>query len=272
VTWISRDSLTALDKITCLSAILGPILIGATNPSGKECGMHGVSREEIAGLVSVVDYSDALDITASEADVRNACRIARLYGFRAVVAFPQFLGILVDELDGTGVRAQIPVGFPSGGVTTLVKCTEAEEGLKRGASDVDMVMNIAAFKQGDYARVSKDIASVMKVAEPYKVPFKVIIEIGVLTDEEKATAARLVKDSGADFIKTCTGFGPGRVTLHDITLIRETVGRQPGIKASGGVAAIEDGVAFMKAGANIVAMRRFLVEQLENLQWPKKSA
>ena len=233
--------------------------------------MHGISTEEIANLVSAIDYSDVLNITASEAQVRDACCIARRYGFRAVVAFPQFLGVLVDELDGSGVRAQIPVGFPCGGVTTLVKRTEAEEGLKRGASDLDMVMNIAAFKYGDYRKVSADISSVMEVAKPYGVPFKVIIEIGALTDEEKVTAAKLVKDSGADFIKTCTGFGPGRATVHDIALIRETVGEQPGIKASGGVAAIEDGVALMRAGADIVAMRRFLVEQLEKLHWPKKS-
>ncbi len=102
--------------------------------------------------------------------------------------------------------AQIPVGFPCGGVTTLVKRTEAEEGLKRGASELDMVMNIAAFKQGEYK-----------------------------------------------------------------TLIRKAVGTQPGIKASGGVASIEDGIAIMQAGANIVAMRRFLVEQLEKLDWPKRT-
>jgi deoxyribose-phosphate aldolase len=132
-------------------------------------------------------------------------------------------------------------------------------------------MNIAAFKQGEYTKVSEDIAAVMKVARPFQVPFKVIIEIGALTEEEKVTAAKLVKDSGADYIKTCTGFGPGRVTLHDVTLIRETVGEQPGIKASGGVASIEDGVALMKAGADVVAMRRFLVQQLEKLQWPKQS-
>jgi len=233
--------------------------------------MPGISRKEIANLVSAIDYSDVLTITASEADVREACRVARRYGFRAVVAFPQFLGILVDELNGSGILAQIPVGFPCGGVTTLVKCTEAEEGLKRGASDLDMVMNIAAFKQGDYGKVSADIAAVMKVAEPFGVPFKVIIEIGALTEEDKVTAARLVKDSGADFIKTCTGFGPGRATIHDICLIRETIGEHPGIKASGGVAAIEDGVAFMKAGANVVAMRRILVEQLEKLHWPEES-
>jgi deoxyribose-phosphate aldolase len=80
-----------------------------------------------------------------------------------------------------------------------------------------------------------------------------------------------VKDCGADFIKTCTGFGLGRATLHDVSLIRRTVGAQPGIKASGGVASMEDGIAFMKAGANVVAMRRFLVEQLEKLAWPKRN-
>jgi deoxyribose-phosphate aldolase len=233
--------------------------------------VNDISREDTAKLVSAIDYSDALTVTASETEVREACRPARQYGFRAVVAFPQFLAVLVEELAGSGVLAQIPVGFPCGGTTTLVKCTEAEEGLKRGASDLDMVMNIASFKQGEYQKVTEDIEAVMKVAKPFGVPFKVIIEIGLLSEEEKITAAKLVKDCGADFIKTCTGFGLGRATLHDVSLIRRTVGAQPGIKASGGVASMEDGIAFMKAGANVVAMRRFLVEQLEKLAWPKRN-
>jgi deoxyribose-phosphate aldolase len=225
--------------------------------------MYAITSDEIAGLVSAIDYSEALTITAGEQDVRAACHAARQYRFRAVVAFPQHLGILVDELQGSGVRAQIPVAFPCGGATKRVKCVEAEEGLRRGASDLDMVMNIAAFKAGDYSLVARDICEVMAVARPFGVPFKVIIEIGVLTEAEKVTAAKLVLDSGADFIKTCTGFGPGRATIHDIALIRETVGPSVGIKASGGVASIEDGFALMRAGATVVAMRRFLVEQLE---------
>jgi deoxyribose-phosphate aldolase len=229
--------------------------------------MYAVKGEEIQRLVAAVDYSEALSITATQDDVRAACAPAKRYGFRAVVAFPQHLGILVDELKGSGVRAQIPVGFPSGGVTTRVKCLEAEEGLGRGATDLDMVMNISAFKQGAYERVSRDISEVMSVAEPFDVPFKVIIEIGVLTEEEKATAAKLVLDSGADYIKTCTGVGPGRATIHDIGLLRATVGDRIGIKASGHVASLEDGVALMHAGADIVALRRVLVDQLENLGW-----
>ncbi|MFB3828993.1 MAG: deoxyribose-phosphate aldolase [Bryobacteraceae bacterium] len=229
--------------------------------------MHEVTSEEIARLVPVIDYAEALTITAGEAEVRAACLAARTHRFRAVVAFPQYLGILVDELRDSGVRAQIPVGFPCGGTTTRVKCLEAEEGLRRGATDLDMVMNIGAFKAGGYARVAQDICEVLGVARPFKVPFKVIIETGVLTEAEKITAAKLVRDSGADFIKTCTGFGPGRATMHDVALIRETVGPSMGIKASGGVASIEDGVALMRAGATVVAMRRFLVDQLEGLGW-----
>jgi deoxyribose-phosphate aldolase len=222
-------------------------------------------------LVSAVDYSEALTITATEEDARSACETARQYGFRAVVAFPQYLGILVDELKGSGVQAQIPVGFPCGGTTTRVKCLEAEEGLKRGATDLDMVMNLAAFKQGDYQRVSTDIAEVLKVAKPFSVTFKVIVEIGILTEEEKVTAAKLVADTGANFVKTCTGFGPGRATIHDIGLLKETVGDRIGIKASGHVASLEDGVALMRAGAEVVALRRFLVDQLEDRGWPTRS-
>jgi len=229
--------------------------------------MYRITDEEIRELVSVIDYSEALTITAGVDEVRSACQDAKRYGFRAVVAFPQYLGVLVDELKGSGVRAQIPVGFPCAGTTTYVKCREAEEGLQRGATDLDMVMNISAFKVGDYQRVADDIAQVMAVARPFGVPFKVIIEIGVLTDDEEVTAAKLVRDSGADFVKTCTGFGPGRVTAHDISLIRVAVGDEMGIKASGGVSSIEDGVAFMRAGATVVAMRRFLVNQLEDLGW-----
>lgn len=228
--------------------------------------MYGVTEEEIKSLIPVIDYSEALTITATEDDVRAACEDAKAYGFRAVVAFPQHIGILVDSLKGTSVRAQIPVGFPCGGASMLVKCTEAEQGLKRGATDLDMVMNISAFQAGNYKSVSADIAAVMDVARPFGVPFKVIIEIGVLSDEQIVTAAKLVADCGADFVKTCTGFGPGRATVHAIGLIKSVVGDNVGIKASGGVASIEDGVAFMRAGATVVAMRRYLVEQLGELE------
>lgn len=229
--------------------------------------MYGVTHEEISRLVSSIDYSEALTIIATEQDARTACEMAIKYQFRAVVAFPQYLGILVDMLKDSGVLAQIPVGFPCGGVTTHVKCQEAEEGLKRGATDLDMLMNISAFKAGNYKKVSNDIAEVLAVAKPFDIPFKVIIEVGALTDKEIVTAAKLVADSGAQFVKTSTGYGPGGATVHNISLIKETVGDRIGIKASGGVASIEDGIAFMRAGATVVAMRINLVEQLQGIEW-----
>jgi deoxyribose-phosphate aldolase len=231
--------------------------------------MWNIKPGDIQKLVACVDYSEALTLTAGPKEALAACEDAKKYGFRAVVAFPWNLGIQVDAVKGSGVLAQIVVGFPSGGATTKVKCTEAEEGLIRGATDLDMVMNLGAFKSGDYKKVSGDIAAVMAVARPFKVPFKVIIETGILTEDEIVTAAKLVKDTGADFVKTCTGFGPGRATIHVIELIRETIGPDMGIKASGGVASIEDGISFMRAGATVIAFRRHLVDQLERIDWKK---
>ena len=233
--------------------------------------MHDITTNEIAALVSAVDYSEALTLTAGEKEVRDACLTAREHGFRAVVAFPQYLGILVDELKGSGVLAQIPVSFPCGGNSTDIKCREAEEGLNRGAGDLDMVMNLSAFGAGEYRRVSDDIKAVMKVAEPFGVPFKVIIEIGLWTDDQIVTASKLVVDCGADFIKTCTGYGPGRATVHAINLLKKSVGNEIRIKASGGVAGLEDGVAFMRAGASVVAERAAFVQHLADLDWTRNS-
>jgi deoxyribose-phosphate aldolase len=130
-------------------------------------------------------------------------------------------------------------------------------------------MNLSAFAEGRFKHVREDISEVMAVAKPFGVPFKVIIEVGLLTDQQIATAAELVADLGADFVKTCTGFGPGRANVRNISLIKKVVGDRIGIKASGGVASVEDGIAFMRAGANIVAMRGHLIDQLLDLGWKK---
>jgi len=229
--------------------------------------MKYITREEIQALIAAVDYSEALRITATKEEVLEACKYAKLYGFRSVAVFPYHLDLVVRELKDSGTLAMIVVGFPCGGNTTEMKCREAADGLKRGATDLDMVMNVGAFKSGDHDVVAQEIREILDVAKPHRVPCKVIVEVGALTEEEKATAANLVADAGATFIKTCTGFGPGRATLHDIMLFKELVGDRIGIKASGGVTSIEDGVAFMRAGAGVVAMRKPVVDQLESLSW-----
>ncbi|TVR51038.1 MAG: deoxyribose-phosphate aldolase [Spirochaetaceae bacterium] len=222
-----------------------------------------VTQEKIRDLVPRIDYSEALTVTATPDDAVAACRTAVKHGFRAVVSFPCYLELLVRELSGTGVLAQLPIGFPSGAVTSATKRAEAEEGLKTGASDFDMMMNIGALKARDYARVSEDIKGVAQIVRAADKPLKVIIEVGLLTDEEIVTASKIAEDCGATHVKTCTGFNPGRATMHAIALIRNTVGDRVGIKASGGVASLEDAVAFMDAGATVVAARLTVVQHLE---------
>ncbi len=222
-----------------------------------------VSQEKIRDLVPRIDYSEALTITATPDDVVAACRTAVKHGFRAVVSFPCYLELLVRELSGTGVLAQLPIGFPGGAVTSTIKRAEAEEGLKTGATDFDMVMNIGALKARDYSRVSQDITGVAEIVRAAGHPLKVIIEVGALSDDEIVTASKIAEECGATHIKTCTGFNPGRATMHAIALIRNTVGDRVGIKASGGVASLEDAIAFMDAGATVVAARITVVQHLE---------
>jgi deoxyribose-phosphate aldolase len=225
--------------------------------------MYVPSEESIRRLLPTIDYSDALTVDASLQDVVEACSAGRLYGFRAVVAFPCYLDVVVQELADSEVLAQLTVGFPSGAGTTATKCFEVEEGIRKGANDFDMVMNIGALKARDYAQVLDDIQQVRSLVAPTGSPLKVIIEVGLLSEEEIVTASTIAAEAGATHVKTCTGFAPGRATLRNIRLIREAVGDRMLIKASGGVASIEDGCAFLDAGAAVVAARGWLVSQLE---------
>lgn len=225
--------------------------------------MYAPTEESIRRLLPTIDYSNALTVDATLQDVIDACAGGRRYGFRAVVAFPCYLETMVQELGDSGVMAQCVVGFPSGAATTTTKCFETEEGIRKGATDFDMVMNVGALKAKDYSRVLDDIQQVRSLIAPTESPLKVIIEVGLLTDEEIVTASTIAAEAGATHVKTCTGFAPGRATLRNIRLIREAVGERLEIKASGGVASIEDGCAFLDAGASVVAARGWLVSQLE---------
>ncbi|MBT9170564.1 MAG: Deoxyribose-phosphate aldolase 1 [Actinobacteria bacterium] len=140
------------------------------------------------------------------------------------------------------------IGFPLGATTTLTKAMETRDALANGADEVDMVLNVGALKSGDEDWVREDIASVVKAANGRVV--KVILETGLLTDEEKVKASLLAKEAGASFVKTCTGFGPGAATVEDIALLRKTVGEKMGVKASGGVKDYETARRMIEAGAN----------------------
>jgi deoxyribose-phosphate aldolase len=222
-------------------------------------------RADILSVTSRLDYSAALVPDATEAAVRKACAEALRYGFAAVPVFPSWIPLAAECLAGSKVNPQLTVGFPSGAVMTAVKQKEAELGLEAGAKEIDMVLNVGRLLSGDYEFVRKDIEAVVQIASARNVEVKVIMEVGFLKDEEKRRAVELAVDAGASFVKTCTGFGPGRATVHDILILVDAAAGRVKVKASGGVLTLEDGLEFVRLGAERVAGRYCIVEQLEAL-------
>lgn len=223
------------------------------------------NRDEILSVISKLDYSAALVPDATEAMVRKACSEAARYGYAAVAVFPSWIPLAAECLKGSKVNPQLTVGFPSGAVMTEIKRRETELGVEAGAREFDMVMNVGRLIGGDYAYVRKDIEAVVKIASAAKIEVKVILEVGYLKDEEKRKAVDLAVDAGAAFVKTCTGFGPGRATVHDVALLLEAAAGRIKVKASGGVLTLEDGLEFVRLGAMRVAGRTCITEQLESL-------
>lgn len=199
--------------------------------------------ENMAGYI---DHT-LLKPEATEKQIINLCREAIEFGFYSVCINPSYVGRAVQELLGSTVKVCCVVGFPLGATTTAVKAFETAEAVNAGAAEIDMVMHIGALKSGDEEYVTLDIAAVVKAAAGR--PVKVIIETGLLTEDEKITACRLAKTAGASYVKTSTGFGPGGATVADIQLMRETVGPELGVKASGGVRDRDTAEQMLQAGA-----------------------
>lgn len=184
---------------------------------------------------------------ATDKDVLRLCDEAVEYGFAAACVASCWAGVAKKRLGGSGVKACCVVGFPFGSGASYAKASEAWAAVDAGADEVDAVMNVGYLKSGMVEEVKRELSAVVAVAQGATV--KVIIETCYLTDEEKVLAARLVKDSGAEFVKTSTGYGPKGATTEDIRLIAKEV---PGIKikASGGIRSFEDAKKFLDAGAS----------------------
>ncbi|OTN87693.1 deoxyribose-phosphate aldolase [Enterococcus sp. 7E2_DIV0204] len=176
---------------------------------------------------------------------------AKKYEFASVCVNPYWVALASKELAGTSVEICTVIGFPLGANTTAVKAFEAEDAIKNGATEVDMVINVGALKSGDEETVLKDIEAVVAVAKG-KALVKVILENCLLTDREIAVASKLSVQAGADFVKTSTGFSTGGATIKDVALMRKTVGPTIGVKASAGVRTAEDAKAMIHAGASRV--------------------
>lgn len=179
--------------------------------------------------------------------IHQLCAEAEQNGFASVCVNPVYVSLCADALKESSVKVCTVIGFPLGMNETCVKVAETMKAIEEGADEVDMVINIGLLKSGDLAYTENDIKSVVEAAQGRLV--KVIIETGLLTDEEKVTACRIAKAAGADYVKTCTGFSGGAATVHDIALMRETVGPDMGVKASGGVRDYETAIALINAGA-----------------------
>ena len=201
------------------------------------------SPEKIA---EIIDHTNLKADTRVE-DIKKLCDEAKSYGFASVCVNPANVELCADLLKDSDVNVCTVISFPLGANTSKIKFFETKDAIQHGADEIDMVMNIGALKSGLIEEVKTDIEGVITASEGNTV--KVIIETALLTEEEKITACEMVKDAGADFIKTSTGFGHSRATVDDIVIIRKTVGPQMGIKASGGITSIKTTFDMVKAGA-----------------------
>jgi deoxyribose-phosphate aldolase len=198
-------------------------------------------------LAAMIDHT-LLKPEATAAEVEKLCKEAREYGFCSVCVNTSWVSRCRDLLRGSPVKVCCVVGFPLGAMDSRTKAYETREAIANGADEIDMVINIGALKSRDLDLVEKDIRAVVQAARN-KVT-KVILETGLLTDEEKIIACQLSKKANATFVKTSTGFVKGSIaTEADIALMRKTVGPRMGVKASGGVRSLADAQKMIAAGA-----------------------
>jgi len=210
----------------------------------------GVGQEAFdPDLARMIDHT-LLKPDATRQEIEKLCQEAKDYGFASVCINPSQVKFCASLLRDTDVKVCTVIGFPLGATSSAAKAFEADRAIKDGAREVDMVINIGMLKSGEYEYVKEDILAVVGAAHSYGVLTKVIIETGLLTDEEKVKACMLAKNAGADFVKTSTGFVKGGATVGDIALMRKVVGPELGVKASGGVRSLEDARAMIASGAD----------------------
>ena len=200
-----------------------------------------------------MEYNRLIDHTVLKPDTKEEtvialCKEALEYNFASVCVNPCFVELCSKLLKGSEVKVCTVIGFPLGANTKEVKGFETTDAVNKGAEEIDMVINIGALKDGKDEYVYEEIKYIKECCKGKLL--KVIIETCLLTDEEKVRACELSKKAGADFVKTSTGFSTGGATVHDVALMRKTVGPDLGVKASGGVRSYEDLVNMVEAGAN----------------------
>ena len=203
------------------------------------------TKKNVAGMI---DHT-LLKADATEAQIAKLCQEAKEHGFASVCVNPGYVPEAAEALKGTDVRVCTVIGFPLGATSSEAKAAETADAIAKGATEVDMVVNVGRIKSGNWDYVRSDIAAVVNAARGRALT-KVIIETCLLTDDEKIRVCEIAKDAGADFVKTSTGFSTGGATAADIALMRKTVGPDMGVKASGGIHSTEEAIALIEAGAS----------------------
>jgi deoxyribose-phosphate aldolase len=204
---------------------------------------------ELHGLARLMDHT-LLKADATPKQVERLAEEALQFSFAAACVNPFWTSLLAARLRGSIVRVGTVVGFPLGATFTATKRAEAETAIIAGAQEIDMVMNVGAMRSGELALVQNDMRGVIEVCHALGAGVKVILETAYLTDEQKVTACRLAEESGADYVKTSSGFGPGGATVDDVRLMRSAVGPKVGVKAAGGIRTLDDALALLRAGAS----------------------
>ena len=199
-------------------------------------------------IAKLIDHT-ALKPDTTRAQILQLVEEAKKYGFASVCVNPKWVGLASDELNGSGTAVCTVIGFPLGANTTKTKVFEPVDAIGNGAREVDMVIDIGELKDKNDVYVEKDISSVVKAAGG-KALVKVIIETCLLNHEEKVRACRIAKKSGADFVKTSTGFSKSGAAVEDVSLMRSVVGDDMGVKAAGGIHTRKEAVCMVKAGAS----------------------
>jgi deoxyribose-phosphate aldolase len=207
------------------------------------------SLPTVLELAGMIDHA-VLKPTQTERDVVDACTVARREKIATVCVKPFYVPDCARLLKDSGVGTSTVIGFPHGGQAPEVKVSTALTALRDGATELDMVINIGALIERDYATIEKEIASVVGVGHASEAMVKVILETAYLDDAQKAIAAQIAVASGADYVKTSTGFGPEGATVEDVRLLRSVVGPKVGVKASGGIRTLDDALAMIEAGAS----------------------
>src|SRR5580704_4530770 len=212
------------------------------SPSGKQSANAGWQH-----IASIVDHTN-LRPEATPNQIIRLCEEAREFGFASVMVNSCYVELAYSHLRNSDVKVGVVAGFPLGATLTSVKCFESAEAIRLGATEIDMVMNIGELKAGNLEYVQADIQAVGEVVHKHQVLLKVILETGLLTDDEKLAACEISEKAGADFVKTSTGFLGGVATVEDVALMRRAV--TIGVKASGGIRTASDARKMIEAGAN----------------------